>query len=114
MWDTPAAATNWLKTFAINNEELLKETNVKIDCNQSSKSIEDQVVNNTNKCLPAGIQSFLCCSQHDTRSIESSDLNFYLSIDLVSYKIYLYMECTRINTSWNTFTGSYWLCKANI
>ncbi len=30
MWDTPAAATNWLKTFAINNEELLKETNVKI------------------------------------------------------------------------------------
>lgn len=30
MWDTPAAATNWLKTFAINNEEILKETDVKI------------------------------------------------------------------------------------
>ena len=28
MWDTPAAATNWLKTFAINNEEILKETDV--------------------------------------------------------------------------------------
>jgi hypothetical protein len=79
MWDTPAAATNWLKTFAINNEELLKETNV-------------------NK---PGL--FLCCYQNDTRSIEGSDLNFYLKIDLVSYKIYLYMECTRINTSWNTF-----------
>jgi len=26
MWDTPAAASTWLKTFAINNEELLKET----------------------------------------------------------------------------------------
>jgi len=26
MWDTPAAASSWLKTFAINNEELLKET----------------------------------------------------------------------------------------
>ncbi len=30
MWDTPSAASNWLKTFAINNEELLKETNVNI------------------------------------------------------------------------------------
>jgi len=29
MWDTPAAASTWLKTFAINNEELLKETDVK-------------------------------------------------------------------------------------
>ena len=29
MWDTPSAASTWLKTFAINNEELLKETNVK-------------------------------------------------------------------------------------
>jgi hypothetical protein len=28
MWDTPAAASTWLKTFAINNEDLLKETNV--------------------------------------------------------------------------------------
>lgn len=28
MWDTPAAATNWLKTFAINNEEILKQTDV--------------------------------------------------------------------------------------
>ncbi|CAF1324573.1 unnamed protein product [Adineta steineri] len=27
MWDTPTAASSWLKTFAINNEELLKETN---------------------------------------------------------------------------------------
>ncbi|CAF0858948.1 unnamed protein product [Adineta ricciae] len=26
MWDTPAAASAWLKTFAINNEEILKET----------------------------------------------------------------------------------------
>ena len=30
MWDTPAAASAWLKTFAINNEELLKETDVNI------------------------------------------------------------------------------------
>jgi hypothetical protein len=30
MWDTPSAASTWLKTFAINNEELLKETNVNI------------------------------------------------------------------------------------
>lgn len=29
MWDTPAAASTWLKTFAINNEELLKETDVR-------------------------------------------------------------------------------------
>lgn len=29
MWDTPAAATAWLKTFAINNEEILKETDVR-------------------------------------------------------------------------------------
>lgn len=28
MWDTPAAASSWLKTFAINNESLLKETDV--------------------------------------------------------------------------------------
>jgi hypothetical protein len=28
MWDTPAAATNWLKTFAINNEDILKESDV--------------------------------------------------------------------------------------
>ncbi|CAF2115642.1 unnamed protein product [Rotaria magnacalcarata] len=26
MWDTPAAASTWLKTFAINNEDILKET----------------------------------------------------------------------------------------
>jgi hypothetical protein len=28
MWDTPAAAVTWLKTFAVNNETLLKETDV--------------------------------------------------------------------------------------
>lgn len=28
MWDTPSAASAWLKTFAISNEELLKETDV--------------------------------------------------------------------------------------
>ena len=38
MWDTPAAATAWLKTFAINNEALLKETNVQ---NRSSSSTEN-------------------------------------------------------------------------
>jgi hypothetical protein len=30
MWDTPAAASTWLKTFAISNEELLQETDVNI------------------------------------------------------------------------------------
>jgi len=30
MWDTPSAAITWLKTFAINNEDLLKETDVNI------------------------------------------------------------------------------------
>ena len=38
MWDTPAAATTWLKTFAINNEALLKETDVRIGCDDHRRA----------------------------------------------------------------------------
>lgn len=75
MWDTPAAATNWLKTFAINNEEILKESDV-------DKS--------------------LCIETFDQ------------SLNLVSNEIYLRMECSRINTCWNTSTRFDWLCKRYI
>ena len=69
MWDTPAAATAWLKTFAINNETLLKETDVQNWCRSAVE---------TCFCLSLvshEIHSYLECARSDTGWHSSSRLD---------------------------------------